>query len=214
MSAKFWSNVGVTIQSLLGAAQAISGITKAAPPVLTYAGADPANGDFILLDVQGMQQLDDRVARVANVNTGSNTLELEDLDSTLFDTFSSGNLYPVTFGTTLTSATGINVTGGDPEFADITTIHTNQRRQVPVVVTPLVITFDCLFDPADTALAALKVAADALTTRAVKLTFADGTVVVFNGYISASLFPTGQAQQVVKTPVTITAAGAPCVYAP
>ncbi len=41
-NAKFWSNVTIDVQTALGSAQDISGITKADPGVITYVGADPA----------------------------------------------------------------------------------------------------------------------------------------------------------------------------
>lgn len=213
MAASFWSNVAVAIESALGAAQAISGITKANPGVVTYADADPSNGTFILLESQGMYQLDGRVSRVANVNAGGNTLELEGINTTNFGTFSSGNLYPITFGTSLTTAVGVNSSGGEPEFADITTIHDLVRKRQPVVVSPFSISFDLLWDPADAAQIALKAAAEALDTRCVKITFANGKLIVFNGTVSFSGIPGGTAQERVTTNFTIEALGAATFYA-
>ena len=54
---------------------------------------------------------------------------------------------------------------------------------------------------------ALKSASDAKAVRCVKITFSDGAKVVFAGYVGATAFPTGSAQQRVETPVQITAYG-------
>jgi hypothetical protein len=92
MAAKKWSKVQVAIQSALAAAISITAITKANPGVATYSGVDPVNGDYAILRVQGMHQLNKRVVRFANVNGAGNTVELEGIDTTLFDTFTSGTL--------------------------------------------------------------------------------------------------------------------------
>lgn len=216
MAAKFWSNVSVGIQSALATAVTITGITKASPGVVSYTDAgssDPANGAYVLLTIQGMHQLDQRVVRVANVSAGSDTFELEGVDTSLFDTFSSGTFQVITFGTTMTSAAGINASGGDYETADLTTIHDNTRKIAPTVASALQYTFDMFWDPADAALVALKAASDAKTTRAIKFTFADGSLFLFSGYVGASLAPTGSAQDTVKTSVLISAYGRPTTYA-
>ena len=49
MPVSIWSNVQVAVQSALGTANTISGVTKANPAVATYTGANPANGDYIVV---------------------------------------------------------------------------------------------------------------------------------------------------------------------
>lgn len=82
---------------VLNTAQNITGIAKANPAVVTYDGADNfANGDHVeLSDIVGMTELNGRRAKVANVDTGANTFELQDLagnniDSSAFTTYDSG----------------------------------------------------------------------------------------------------------------------------
>lgn len=79
------------------AAQNITGITKANPAVVTYSGADNyANGDEVYISsVGGMTEVNGKFYLVANVNTGSNTFELTDIDgnnidSTSYTTYTSG----------------------------------------------------------------------------------------------------------------------------
>ena len=73
-------------------AQNITAITKANPAVVTYSGADTyANGDKVAITgVVGMGQVNNREFTVANVNTGANTFELSGVDSTNYDTYTSG----------------------------------------------------------------------------------------------------------------------------
>lgn len=210
-NAILWTNVQVSIQSAIAAADTITGITKANPGVVTATGHGWANGDYVYYNVEGMYQLDERIVRVDNVT--ANTAELEGLDTTNFETFSSGAGQVVTFGTSVTTAVGISGSGGDFEFADVTTIHDAARKQIPSFSSALTFTFDMIFDPADAALAALKAASDLKAKRAMKITWSTGAIMVLNGYVGASLTPTGSAGELVKTSVVFTAFGSPTYYA-
>jgi hypothetical protein len=205
-----WSNVAVAVQSALAAADTITGITKANPGVVTATAHGLNDGDYVLLTVQGMHQLDGRVVRVAGKTT--DTFQLEGVDTTSFDTFSSGTAEAVTFGTTLATATNISASGGDFDFIDVTTIHDNVKKQIPGLANPATFTFENIWDVADAGLVALKSASDSQARRCIRYTFANGQKLVFSGYIGASLLPTGSAQEVVKTSVVITMFGKPSVY--
>lgn len=207
-----WSNVSVAMQSALGSALTISAITKAATGVATSTAHGLSNGSYVFLLVQGMYQLDNKVVRVANVT--ANTFELEGVNTTSFDTFSTGTAQAVTFGTTITTATDINASGGDFDFIDTTTIHGNVKTQIPGLANPSNFTFNNLWDVADPGLVAMKSASDSQGQRAFRFTFGTGgQVMLFAGYVGATLLPTGQAQDKVVTPATITMFGTPTYYA-
>ena len=213
-----WSGVAVAVQSALGTAIDIASITKANPGVVStdYGSPSPgghgfSNGDYVVLDVLGMNEVDGRVFRVANVTT--HTFQLEGEDTTLYNTFSSGTVQEITFGTSINTLTGLNASGGDYDFIDTTTIHDTTRTQVPGPAAPATYTFESIWDPADTGLIALKSASDVQGLRAIRFVWPNGYRFLFNGYIGASLNPTGSAQDKVVTGVTITAFGRPTAYA-
>jgi hypothetical protein len=211
MAVSKWSNVAVAVQSAIASAKEITAISKASEGVVTSASHGYTDGDYVLLTVQGMYQLDGVVARVSGVTT--DTFKVEGIDTTLYETFTSGTAQEITFGTSLTSATSINASGGDFDFIDTTTIHDNVKKQIPGLPSPGTFTMDLFWDLADAALIALKAASDNQLQRAVRFTFANGQKVVFIGYVGASGLPTGGAQEVVKTSVVITMFGKPQVYA-
>jgi hypothetical protein len=213
MSYSIWSNVDIDVETAKLTALTITGITKANPAVVTYTGTDPANGDFVYLDVAGMVELKGRVSKIAAVDVGANTFQLVGVDSTAFRTFESGTAAVVTFGASMTNVQDVNVSGGEPEFADITTVHDQIRRRIPTVTSPFTMQFGCLFDPTDAAVLELKEATETLSQRAVRVTFADGQVLAVSCYVSATGAPTGSAQDVVKTNVTFEGQGLPSVYA-
>lgn len=77
--------------------QNLTAATQANPVVVTYAGADTyANGNRVIITgVSGMTQLNNREFIVANVNTGANTFELQDITATNvngtgYDAYTSG----------------------------------------------------------------------------------------------------------------------------
>lgn len=205
-----WTNVQVATQSAIAAADTITGITKANPGVVTSTAHGWANGDYVLYDVRGMYQLTERVVRAANV--AANTAELEGLDTTLFSTFTSGSGQVITFGNSVTTAVSVDASGGEAEYADVTTIHDSIRKKIPSFSSELTLSFDMIFDPSDTTLLALKAASDLKVKRAIKITWSTGNLMVVNGFINAPLTPTGSVGELVKTRVSFTAFGVPTYY--
>jgi hypothetical protein len=210
-----WSNANIDIQTNpTVAAQVISGITKANPAVVTYVGADPVSGTYIkITGVVGMIEVNDQVFRIANVVGGSNTLELEDVDSTAFATFVSGNMYPIEFGVSMTTVQDVNSGGGEFQFTDITTIHDALQKRIPTVSSPFTMQLGCLFKPSDAAHIELGKANRTKTTRAIRVRWATGDEAAWLAYVGASGIPTGSAQQVVKTAVSFEGQGTPNFYA-
>jgi hypothetical protein len=210
-SPKKWSNVAVAMQSALGTPKTITGITKANPGVATSNAHGLTNGTYGILEIVGMYQLDKKIVRVANQAT--NTFELEGIDTTLFDTFTSGTFTAITFGTNISTATSIQAAGGDFDFIDTTTIHVNARTQIPNLPNPATFTMDHIWDVSDAGLVALKAASDNQAQRAFRFTFGTGgNIMLFSGYVGASLLPGGAAQALVTTPSVITMHGTPTYY--
>jgi hypothetical protein len=200
------------MQSALAATKTISAITKASPPVITATAHGYANGNYVLLSIQGMSQLDNKVVRVANQT--ANTFEAEGLDSTLYDTFSTGTAALITFGTTISTATSMTASGGDFDFIDVTTIHDLVKKQIPGLANPLNYSFDNLWDIADAAQIAMKQASDTQAQRAFKFVFGTGgPIMLFAGYVGFTGAPTGNAQDKVTAAAAITAFGTPTYYA-
>lgn len=208
----FWSNVGVDVQTALAAVVTITALSKASPGVATYSGTvNPANGDYIMLSAQGMHQVNERIFRIANVNTTAKTFELEGEDTTTYDTFINGSFQVITFGASFSSVQNINVSGGEYKKADLTTIHDAVEKQAPTVASAMAISMTNFFDLTDPGFAECNKAFKSKTVRAFRLRFGTGAKVLFVGYVGAAGVPTGQAQQAVMTPVTIDAQNLPTV---
>lgn len=211
MAYKFWSNANIDIQTALAAAKTITAITKANPGVVSSTSHGFSNGDYVVLKVTGMFELDQRVFRVANQST--NSFELEGEDTTTYNTFSTGTAEKITFGTSMSTAQGVTTSGGEAEFVDVTTIHDNVRKRAPTVVSSMSMLIDSFYDTSNTALQQLALATRTKTQRAIQIRFSDGSRMVGFAYASAPLVPTGNAQDIVKTPVSLEFQGIPTPYA-
>ena len=206
-----WSDVGVAMQSALATSVTITGLTNASPGVVSHSGTDPSNGDYVVITATGMAEVDGRVFRVANV-IASTSFELEGEDTTNYGTFSSGSFQVITLGTTIGTVTDLSSSGGDFNFIDTTTIHGNVATQVPGVASASSFSFTNLWDVSDAGLVAMKSAADEKTERAFRFTFSNGQIMLFNGYVGATLLPGGSAQDKVTTQTVITMYGTPTYY--
>ena len=131
-------NAGLKLfmESAIGAALTITGITKAAPGVITSTAHGLANGDIVLLLIQGMVELNGRLFKV--VSTAANTFSIAGidgvtgLDTTLFNTFSSGSAQKVTLGTSITGVQDFQFGGGEIKVTDSTTVNDVVDTQIVV----------------------------------------------------------------------------------
>ena len=184
MALKFWTNQTVQLQSAIGAAQTITGISKASPGVVTTSGTAPVNGNYVLLEVSGMQQVNYRLFKVAGVSGLTFNIGV---DTTLFSTFTTGSFKVVTLALAFNSLRDIQSSGGDPVFEDTTTIHTAENTQAIISSAPLSFSATADWEPTDAALIACNTAFVNRAPRGVRMADPDGSEYLFYAYISAPL---------------------------
>jgi hypothetical protein len=190
----------IFIESARGSAQALSGITKASPPVFTYSGTDPANGSYMIVkDMTGMTEFQDAIVKVANVDGVANTFEAKDQDSGDFGTFSAGNIFPVTFGTEITFATGYNTTGGEAQYTNYMLLWDRQERRKYTHNAASGIDIPCLFDPTDANWRYLYNLGRTGQTMAVKFLYSDGVEMVAFGDFGGGGLPSASDSRSVQT---------------
>lgn len=183
------NNVRIEVEATATPSLTISAITKANPAVVTFTEdttGDPQNGDIIVLqDVEGMDELNGQVARVAGrAGSGaSSTLQLEGIDSTSFGTFTSGTFKTVLTFVSFDKARTWNAQNAAPTTIDVTTLK--DRRAKVVYGTPGAITgdFTALLNPGGDAEAELIEATNSQTTRAIRITYADSRKTLMNARI-------------------------------
>jgi len=208
-----WVKVAVAMQSALGANKTISAVTLANPGVVSSTSHGISDGAYVVYTItSGMQQLNGRVLRIDNPATS--TWEIEGVNtSSGYDAFVSGYANEVTFGTSFSTLMEISPTGGEQQFITYRILHDDVEQQIPSVKAATVYTFRSLWDPADAALIAAETASDQAAKRAIRLTFSNGKIYVFNGYIGFNFAPAGTAGELVECTLTITAQGRGKAYA-
>ncbi len=121
--------------TLLETGLTVTGVTQAAPGTLTYVGVDPSNGDtFYLAGIGGMTELNGRYVKINNVNAGTKTFELRDLDGVDINTTAYG---AYTLGGT---ASRVYTIATPYDEADLFDLHITQSADVLTIVHPTYVT--------------------------------------------------------------------------
>lgn len=206
------SGLAMSMQSAIAAAQTISSVTKVAPGVITTSAAHGyANGDIILLEVNGMIELDKRVVEVMAVTSTTFQIVGPDgvtgLDTTLFSTFSSGTAKKLTLGTSITGVQGFSSSGGDIKFEDSTTVHDTVDKQIVVGANALSYSLEMQWDPASAGQAAMKAAFESRTSKAFRIQWPSGAYVMFFGSVGYSGAPGGNKHGITTTSAAVSAEG-------
>jgi hypothetical protein len=180
----------VFIQTSAGTPLTITAVTKAKPAVATYDGTDPADGDYFIVNAdQGMTQLDERVVKIANVDTGAKTFELANIDTTDFDTFTTGSMLPVDITTELTTTTGFSSSGGDQNYGQLQYLSDDTVTEYPTNKNPLRVTIPSTWNPDDTSADVVRKADETNSQLAVIVRLKSGLEMLFSGYVNAPQFP-------------------------
>lgn len=207
MDVQIWADVSVAVQTQLGPAKAITGVTKGAATLIQSPGHGLQAGAPVFVRARGIGALDYAVGLVAAPEADSFTLQ--GVDSTGFRgaLVEGSTVQLVTFGAEAETLQEITPSGGEAPDVAINTIHPRPDHSVPGKPSPIVYSFGSLWVPTDPALMALKAAARTRSTCAVRFTWADGTTLLFAGMPSASMAPGGASGQPVTTPIKVNVRG-------
>lgn len=210
------SGLKLFMESAIAAAKTITAITKAAPGVFSSTAHGFANGDLILLEIQGMVELHGSLVKVVSVTTDTFQVAGVDgstgLDTTLFSTFSSGTAKKLTLGTSITGVQDFSFSGGEIKTEDTTTVNDTIDTQIVVGATAQAAEMTMQWDPGS---AAQKAMLDAFRTRANKgfrVVWPDGANVLFYGTVGYTGAPGGGKQGVTTSPAKITMLGGLTIY--
>jgi len=204
----------VAIASTYGASVNMTAVTNAANAVATLAsGHGVIVGDFLEVN-SGWDRLNGRIVR-ASVVTGDN-ITLEGINSTSTSRYpagtGTGTIRRITAWTTISQITsGLSVSGGDPQFADITTLTDTVQKQIPTTRTPVQVTLPVFYDPALAWWATVLAASDAATPVALRMIFPNSSRLVSNAYWSLRAVPTVE-DSTLRGEISVSFFSDPTVY--
>ncbi|WP_333710372.1 phage tail tube protein [Malikia spinosa] len=205
------SGLVMAMQSAIAAAKTITAITKAAPGVVSSTAHGFANGDFVLLEIEGMVELNKCVYEVGSIATDTFQLIGPDgatgLDTTLFSTFSSGTAKKLTLGTSITGVQNFAASGGDIKFLDSTTVHDTKDKQIASGVSAMSYNLTIQWDPANAGQSAMRAAFDIRAPKAMRITWPNGAYVAWYGSVGYNGAPGGDSQGITTTQAALAAEG-------
>lgn len=181
------------IASTYGTAVAMSVISNQAEAVATLAGGHSVVvGDYLEV-TSGWDRLNSRIVRAKAVATNDVTFEgINTVSTTTFPTGTgTGSIRRITAWTTITQVTaGISVSGGDQQFASVTTLTDTTEKQIPTVRSAVQVTLPVYDDPSLAWYGPVRTASETATATAVRMSFPNGSKLVANAYWSLQQVPT------------------------
>lgn len=211
MTIKTNSGLKLFMESAIATAKTISGITKAAPGVVSSTAHGFTNNDIVLLEVQGMVELNGRLFKVVNVAADTFQLAGVDgttgIDTTLYNTFSSGTVKKVTLGTSITGVQEFTFSGGDIKTVDTTTVNDLVDTQIVVGAAAQAADLTMQWDPSSAAQQAMIAAFQTRANKGFKVMWPDGAFVLWYGTVGYTGAPGGGKQGVTTSPAKITMLG-------
>lgn len=211
MTIKTNSGLKLFMESAIATAKTISGITKAAPGVVSSTTHGFTNNDIVLLEVQGMVELNGRLFKVVNVAADTFQLAGVDgttgIDTTLYNTFSSGTAKKVTLGTSITGVQEFTFSGGDIKTVDTTTVNDLVDTQIVVGAAAQAADLTMQWDPSSAAQQAMIAAFQTRANKGFKVMWPDGAFVLWYGTVGYTGAPGGGKQGVTTSPAKITMLG-------
>ncbi len=217
MSIKTNSGLKLYMESAIGVAKTITAITKAAPGVVSSTGHGFIAGDTVLLEIQGMVELNGKLVKVGTVPT-VDSFQIAGVDgstgvdTTLYSTFSSGTAKKVTLGTSITGVQDFSFSGGEIKTVDTTTVNDIQDTQIVVGATAQSADVTMQWDPAAAAQQAMIAAFATRANKGFKCLWPDGAFVLWYGTVGYTGAPGGGKQEVTTSPAKITMLGSLSVY--
>ena len=204
----------VAIENGTGAAVAITAITNASPAAATTGAPHGlATGDFVEI-VSGWSRLTNKIVRVTVVDTTHFTLD--GIDTTLTSIYpaasGAGTVAKVSGFTQLSQITTVNTSGGEQQFLTYQLLEADSQKQIPTFKTPYQVALSVADDPTLPGFILAGVANDDRLPRAVKVTLPDGSLILYNAYVSLNRTPSLTVNELMACQVTLSLLAEPTRY--
>lgn len=197
-------DTSVEIQSVLGSAKVITGITNASEGVVSSTAHGFSGGDILVIEgVEGMSKINRRAVRV-KASPATDSFTLEELDTTDMGTYASGGTArEVTTFLSFDTLTTFNYAEPQPNPQSATTIHDSEEREVFGLDSAPTITLDGQANPTLAVIKEVRKASLAKTDRVYRVTFQNGNVMIFNAKSAGGRGIEGAAGEIAKNQITL-----------
>lgn len=214
MSVSLPNGVTLALATTYAANKTLSAVSNYDPAQATSNTHGYSDGDFVEV-TSGWAKLNQRVVRVDNA--ASNTFDLEGIDTSSTTSYpagtGTGTVRKITAFTQITQVLDVTTAGGEMQFTTYSFLEQDFETQLPTQSSPQTITINVADDPALGGYVALKEAAEARDIRALKVTFPNGAVLLYNGYVSFNETPSMTKNEVMAVTATFSLLSRPVRYA-
>jgi hypothetical protein len=214
MSVTIATGTQASIASTYGSSVNMTAITNATEAVATLAvGHGVVVGDFLEV-TSGWDLLNNRIVRIKTVATNDVTMETIDTSSTSNYPAGSGtgSIRRITAWTSITQIQQIQTSGGDLDFADITSIVDRVKKQVPTVRSAIQIDLTVFDDPSLGWYNTVRTASETFAATALRLVFPNASRMVANGYYSLQTTPNVASNSPLTAGIGFSALATPTRY--
>lgn len=205
----------VAIASGYAASSVMSAVTNANPGVATLAaGHAVASGDLIEV-TSGWSRLNNRIVRAGTVAT--NSVPLEGIDTTSLIRFPAGagvgSVRKISGFTQLAQIVGSTSEGGEQQFTTYQFLEADSEVRIPTNKSAAGITFTVADDPTLPGYVLAQAANEDRLQRAVRISLPNGSVLLYNAYISLAPIPSLTVNEIMTVQATLSLLAPPVRYA-
>lgn len=215
MSITLATGTQFAIASAYGTSSNITAITNAAEAVATLAAGHGVVVGDILEITSGWGLLNGRLARAKTVATNDVTLEgINTTDVSKYPAGSgTGSVRKVSTWQQITQLKAPSTSGGEQQYADISTLDDVNDKQMPSSRSALALSLEVMDDPSLGWYATVQAAQDAGAPKGVRISTPNGAKVYGNAYWTMAQVPTVERNQPLRLKVDLTFAAQTTRYA-
>lgn len=186
-----------------GSALTVTGATNANPTVLTSTAHGLATGDFVEV-TSGWSRISNRIFRVIELT--ADTFSLEGVDTTDTSVYpagsGTGSVRKITGWTQIQQVLSTTSSGGDQQFVNYQFLEDDHETRKPTIKAAAGLDMSIADDPTLAGYILLSAANDDRQPRALKAVLSNGSILLYNAYLSLDKTPSLTANQVMACKAT------------
>ena len=215
MAVSLPNGVIIALATAYGQPTNVTSISNANPGVASSPAHGLANGTLFELK-SGWQRVNERILRVADAASGA--FDLDGIDTTSTVQYPPGTgggiLREITAFTQITQILETSTSGGEMQFATYSFLENDFESQIPTQASAQSLALTIADDPTLPGYQALKAAAELREIRALRVTFPNGSLILYNGYVSFNETPSMTKGEVMGVQATFSLLSRPVRYLP
>jgi hypothetical protein len=208
MSVSLPNGALVAIASGYGSSKVMSAVSNGNYANATLeASHGVVDGDFIEV-TSGWSRLTDKIVRASSAGSPTaNIIELEGIDTTLESIYPAGggigSVREITGWTQLSQILESTSNGGEQQFLEYQFLESDSRKRIPTSKNPAGLTFKIADDDTLDGYKLAAAANDDRNPRAVRVTLPDGSLILYNAYVSLNKTPSLTVNELMAVEVTL-----------